>query len=105
MDGGEWEKGPVRIDKGDFRDAYSNWMRSRRYDGSELNEVEFGIRMKRLCPSLEVKQIQSRGRRSREYVLGDLSQCRQDFEDFLGNAVSWPVVQPLVIESGDEDDL
>lgn len=105
VDGGDWEKGAVRIDKGDFRDAYSNWMRSRRYDGSELNEVEFGIRMKRLCPSLEVKQIQSRGRRSREYVLGDLGQCRQDFEDFLGNTVSWPSVQPLVIESGEEDDL
>lgn len=104
VEGSAWEKGEVRIEKSEFRDAYSRWMRGRRFDGPELNEIEFGIRIKKVCQSIEIKQVQSRGRRSRFYVIPTLVSCRKDFEAFLGNHVAWPADQQIV-EEDEEDDL
>lgn len=104
VEGSAWEKGPVRIEKSEFRDAYSRWMRGRKFDGSELNEIEFGIRIKKVCQSIEIKQVQSRGKRSRFYAIPTLATCRKDFEAFLGNHVAWPADQHIV-EEDEEDDL
>lgn len=103
VDASEWEIGSVRIDKNDFRDGYSRWMRTRRFDGEEVTEIEFGIRMKRLCPSADTKQFRASGRRGRVYVLPPLDQCREDFEVFLGNKIAWPSHGPGEIVG--EDDL
>ena len=91
-DGGAaaWLSSAVRIDKGDFRDNYSAWLRSRRWQGEELSEIELGIRMKRLCPGVETKQIVRKGRKYRSYALPPLWRCRSYFEDFLGSRVLWP---------------
>ena len=105
VDAASWERGVFKIDKGDFRSSYSAYMRSKRYDGDELNEIEFGMRIKKMCESISVKQIRNARSRHRVYVLQDLKTCRDDFEKFLGNSVAWSADQQIVEYEDEEDDL
>lgn len=103
-----WAGGVVRIEKDEFRDNYVRWMRTRRYDGEEVNEREFGRRMMEMLP--EIKQIRpsSKGSvRPRFYVLPDLDAARRSFERYLGSELMWPEEDIRVIEAPDdeEDDL
>ena len=98
-----WWNGYVKIDKSELRDNYSRWMRGRRYDGEEVSEIEFGMRLKRLCPSAIGRQIMRSRRRLMVYSLPDLQSCRAEFEAFLGSKIGWQDIQQTVEE--DEDDL
>lgn len=105
VDAASWERGVFKIDKADFRSSYSAYMRSKRYDGDELNEIEFGMRIKKMCESISVKQIRKTRTRHRAYILQDLQRCRDDFEKFLGNSVAWSADQQIVEYEDEEDDL
>lgn len=98
-----WSERHVRIDKNEFRENYSRWMRSRRFDGEELSEIEFGMRLKALCPSAKGMQVRAGGRRYMVYSLPSLSACRFEFETFLGSSIPWPDNQQIVEQI--EDDL
>lgn len=105
IDGAVWMSRSVLIDKGEFRDNYSRWMRSRRYDGEEVSEIEFGLRMKKLLPSMEGRQIKRSGRRFMVYSIPFLEHCRKEFEQFLGSEIAWPDDQVNVELRHEEDDL
>lgn len=105
VDNAVWSVRGVRIDKQEFRDNYSVWMRPRRFDGEEVSEVEFGLRMKRLCPSAVGKQVRGGGKRYMVYELPSLPQCRAEFEDYIGSAIAWPDDQLFVEQIEEEDDL
>lgn len=85
-----WSRQGVVMDKADFRDSYSRWMRTRRYDGEEVSEIEFGKRIMRMLPSLKIERPRKDGGRARVYVLPDLEDCRKSFEGFIGSNVAWP---------------
>lgn len=99
-----WMSDNLAIDKHEFRDTYSRWMRSRRYDGEEVSEIEFGIRMKKICPSMVSKQVRRGTKRNMVYHVPFLEHCRKEFEIYLGSELAWPDDQ-LIVEQEDEDDL
>lgn len=89
IDGAVWGHRSVSIDCAEFRDNYSRWMRSRRYDGEEVSEIEFGIRLKKMCEKLTRRQARTNGRRMRIYWLPYLDECRKGFEAYLGSEIAW----------------
>lgn len=105
VDGAVWMSRAVGIEKNEFRDNYSRWMRSRRYDGEEVSEIEFGIRLRKMLPSMAGKQVKRGGRRFMIYELPFLEHCRKEFEQYLGSEIAWPDDQLNVELVNDEDDL
>lgn len=105
VDGAMWMAQAVTIDKNEFRDNYSRWMRSRRYDGEEVSEIEFGIRMRKMLPSLLTGRPRSSRGRVHIYKLSHLEACRKEFEQYLGSEIAWPDDQLNVELLPDEDDL
>lgn len=100
IDGAVWGSRPVRISCSEFRDNYSRWMRTRRFDGDELSEIEFGFRIKKMCPEIDRKQVKAGGSRSRIYILPYLSTCRKDFEQFIGSDIHWS--NDEIVEEADD---
>lgn len=80
----------VRVNKDDFREGYSRWMRNRRYDGEEVSESEFTKRMKHMIPGMEIRRARADGSREHYFVLPDLDACRRAFEGVLGSELVWP---------------
>ena len=102
----EWQHGIVRIEKDEFRDAYCRWMRTRRYDGEEVNEREFGKRLIEMLPEILQSRPRVGGKQVPHYVLPDLQACRSSFERYLGSELIWPEEDiRLVAEPDEEDDL
>lgn len=98
----EWARDVVRIEKTDFRDAYSRWMRTRRYDGEEVDESEFGRRIMDMLPEIQQTRPRVNGKPVRHYVLPDLDACRRSFERYMGSELVWPE-EEMNVEP--EDDL
>lgn len=105
VDGAVWMAQSVTIESTEFRDNYSRWMRSRRYDGEEVSEIEFGVRMKKLLPAMVRRQSRCKGRRSWVYQLPFIEHCRKEFEQYLGSEIAWPDDQLNVELRPEEDDL
>lgn len=103
VDNAIWSMRSVQIDKGEFRENYSRWMRGRRYDGEEVSEIEFGQRLKRLCPSAAGKQVRNGKSRTMAYYLPALWQAREEFEKYLGSDIPWP--EDDAVEEIEVDDL
>lgn len=102
--GADWVRDPIAVDRGEFRDAYVRWLRTRRFDGEELRDWELGQRLKLILPEIRSMQRSAAGSRSRVYIIPTLAQCRRSFEDWLGSALDWPEVESS--ESEEEyDDL
>lgn len=85
-----WHDEAIEIEKDGFRDAYSQWLRRRRYDGAELSEVAFTKRLKTLLPQLSSKRLRSSGRNGHFFVFPDLHVCREQFDRFIGAEIDWP---------------
>jgi hypothetical protein len=85
-----WARDRVRMTTDDFRDAYVGWMRTRRFDGQEVGEIEFGRRIARMTGNLEKKRLRIGNAREYVYVLPPLDVCRELFEQFIGSKVQWP---------------
>ena len=100
----DWVFDAISVDRNEFRDAYSRWMRSRRFDGEELREFEIGRRMKVLLPEITTIQRREGGSRARTYILPSLGDCRQAFEQWIGSELEWPDVDSCESES-EYDDL
>ncbi len=99
-----WVVDPIAVDRGDLRDSYSRWLRSRRFDGEELRDWEIGKRLQNLVPSLRSSRKNVGGDRPRVYVLPTLPECRETFEQWLGSAIEWPEVESSSSET-EYDDL
>lgn len=101
-----WQREALRIEKNEFRDSYTRWMRFRRFDGDEANAIEFSLRIKKMCPSIVGKQVRiGRGTRRMYYEIPNLAVCRHEFETFIGSVIIWPDDQQNVEEIIEEDDL
>lgn len=105
IENSEWVRGRIKIDKHDLRQLYSIWMRTRRYDGEEVSEMEFGKRMKAMIPSLAVARPRAGGGRIHVFVLPDLMVCREGFEQMIGSRLAWPEDQLQVADDDDDDDV
>lgn len=104
----DWVFDTISVDRNDFRDAYSRWLRSRRYDGDELRDWEIGQRLRKMLPSLaSVQKRAEGGARPRVHVIPTLRRCREEFERWLGSELEWPEVESSenVSEFDDLDDL
>lgn len=101
IDGAVWGSQTVKIACAEFRDNYSRFMRSRRYDGDELGEIEFGIRIKKMCPDIDRKQVKSGGRNLRMYVIPFLDKCRRGFEEYIGSELMWQTDTEFTEEADD----
>lgn len=101
-----WLKNTLRIEKSELRDNYRHWLRTRRYDGEEVGETEFGKRMHAMVPNLTIVRTRAGGSRARAYSIPNLIDCRRSFEAMIGSQLSWPEDQ-LSVELVDEveDDL
>ncbi len=89
----DWVLDSIAVDRNELREAYSRWMRSRRYDGEELRDWEFGQRLGKLV-SLGTFQKRSKdGKRPRAYLLPSLNDCRDHFEQWIGSELEWPEVE------------
>lgn len=99
-----WLKNAVQIEKTELRENYARWLRTRRYDGEEVGEVDFSKRLRHLLPEITVTRPRSSAGRMQMYVVPPLQDARTSFEDAIGSIVDWPEDQP-VVENVDGDDL
>lgn len=96
-----WIAGYIRVDRNDLRENYSRWMRTRRFDGEEVSEIEFTKRLQEMVPQLAQARPGTGTGRTRVYVLPDLDVCRRGFEQMLGSELLWPEAQ---LDEADDDD-
>lgn len=101
----QWLRESVRIEKSEFRDGYSRWMRNRRYDGEEISEIEFTKRMMHMLPGITQARPRAGSGRIHMYVLPDLNECRTSFEQMLGSELTWPEDQMKTEIIEEIDDL
>ncbi|PZR89776.1 MAG: hypothetical protein DI537_20445 [Stutzerimonas stutzeri] len=97
-EGADWAKGPIAVDRTDFRDGYTRWLKTRRFDGEELDSAEVGLRMKVLVPSLSSVKKNVGGSRPRFYILPSLPECRLNFETWIGSVLEWPEIESALSE-------
>ena len=101
----QWLRETIRIEKNEFREGYSRWMRGRRYDGEEISEIEFTKRMKHMLPELLEARPRAGSDRLRVFVVPDLQTSRTSFEMMIGSELVWPEDQLEVEQDApDEDD-
>jgi hypothetical protein len=106
---GNWPVEPVMVERDDFRDAYKGFMRSRRYDGDELQPQEIGRRITALLPSIDTRRKRIDGKAVYHYILPHLDQCRREFERYLQSELMWdtidthPVEDEHIPEESDDD--
>ncbi len=86
----QWAFSSVNVDKIEFRDGYSRWLHSRRFDGQELNSIEFSRRLRLMLSSLAVSRPRDGIRRSNTFVIPSLGTARAEFEQMLGSQLIWP---------------
>jgi hypothetical protein len=104
--GKTWAGGVMRVFKEDLRTSYGRWMRTRRYDGEEVGEVEFTKRLRAMVPALEITRARSGGVRHWFFVFPDLGACRDGFCEMLGSTLIWPDLEDASTQEIElEDDL
>lgn len=86
---GDWWREGISVDKTEFREAYSKWMRARRFDGEELRDFEIGKHLANMMPEIVVTRPRVNGSRVRSYKFPVLRNCRVSFEAWLGSEVLW----------------
>lgn len=101
----QWLRGAVRMEKNEFREAYSRWLRTRRYDGEEVSEMEFSKRIKSMVPQIGIARPSGGGSRLRAFVLPSLQDCRTGFETYIGSELAWPDEDIAFIDMPDDLDL
>ncbi|SIQ58088.1 Primase C terminal 2 (PriCT-2) [Rhizobium sp. RU20A] len=93
----DWFDSPLRIEKGDLRSVYANWLHRRHWQGSEANDTAFSKRLLTLVPSTEVGRTRSAGDRLRFFIVPPLPVCRAEFEAWLGSPIHWQEsIQPAI---------
>ncbi len=107
---GDWTAETVAVDRDDFRDNYSRWLRKRRFDGEELAYIQFGHRLRLMLPSLTGQQPRKDGTRIRTYVFPDLETCRKEFSKWMQSELKWlngPIIEhePDTDDDDDQDDF
>lgn len=102
--GDAWRHRGLRIDREEMREAYSRWLRTRRYDGEEWTSSAIGKVWKELLPSLESRQRRADGAMTRFYIIPKLNLARREFEKFIGSAIPWDEGEQFVDEDEEDDE-
>lgn len=84
-----WDEGPLSAPRDGLRGKYREWLKDRRFDGTALDQREFGKRLRVLCPDVKAGRLGARGTRTRIDTFPPLSDCRRSFEGVLGLHVDW----------------
>lgn len=85
----EWADEPHRIPCDAMRDDYARWLRGRRFDGEQLDERQFGARLRLLVPTMESLRPGGSPRPPRQYVVPGITEARNYFCEWLGGNVDW----------------
>lgn len=103
---GQWLTEPVMVDRDEFRQAYSEWMRRQRYNGEELVKFMIGKRMREILPQIEDRRRREGAKQVWTYVFPKLSECRRAFERYMNSHLVWEdISQPVDDIEDDYDDL
>lgn len=89
---GDWEAGPVKVEKGHVRGRYEVFCRENRNQGDPVNPVQFGHKLKAMFPDLTDYRPHSAREdadRPRMYIFPPLAECRNAFEKHLSAPVDW----------------
>ncbi len=92
--GAPWANRAIVVGRDELREAYSRWLRTRRFDGEEWSAADIGREWKKMLPDLTIRQRRSDGGVKRHYVIPKLSTARKAFERFLGSSINWIDYQP-----------
>lgn len=102
----DWNTEAIVVDRDDFRNVYSAWMRHQRYDGSELVKFMIGKRLRELCPQIEDRRRRDGAKQIWTYVIPSLPQCRAEFSKFMNSEIKWETTDaPEIVLEDDYDDL
>lgn len=101
---GVWLKEPIVVDCVELQEAYGRWMRTRRFDGDELQDFEIGKHLRGLLPSCRISKPRRDGKQVRSYIFPDLNEARSEFEAWIGSQLNWPEEEEIV-EEPEYDDL
>lgn len=69
---------PNSISTNRVRSDYKNWCQQEELDAE--NSTQFGIRLRKLLPSVEKKQVRKNSSRQYEYLLPNLEETRSEFQ-------------------------
>lgn len=102
----DWNTEAIVVDRDDFRNVYSAWMRHQRYDGSELVKFMIGKRLRELCPQIEDRRRRDGSKQIWTYVIPSLPQCRLEFSKFMNSEIKWESTDaPEIVLEENFDDL
>jgi hypothetical protein len=90
----DWEAEPLLITRDALRARYLKWLEGRRFDGMPVEERVFGKQLREMVPTIEDRRTRSKGndRRSRQYALPCLIECRAAFDQWIGSPMDWDAV-------------
>lgn len=84
------EEWPDRLGKKDSRDAFKKYVEERNIRSRIPSQIGFGMRLKRIMPSLDANQrISSEGKQFGAYIFPPLEKARKEFEKFLNQKIDW----------------
>jgi len=91
----DWATGPQTMGRDALRGQYVEWAKGRRFDGEAVDERRFGRLLRDMLPVLEDRRPWTRdgAPRVRQYLLPDLSTCREAFATWLRSPVDWDSAQ------------
>ena len=94
-DGEAWANAGQSIGRDALRWQYTEWMKGRRFDGEPLGERAFGSRLRSMLPGLDDRRpwAKAGAQRLRHYVLPPLTECRTQFDAWIGCSFGWECSQ------------
>lgn len=104
IDQDEWEKNVMVVDKQRLRAHYANWMHGRRYSGEVLSDNAFTKRLQVMAPRVDVTRRRIGGSRANVFIIPNLHECREGFQNYLGSTFAWPAIPQFVEHVDDKDD-
>lgn len=84
-----WDESGTAIKCDTLRQSYSAWISENQFQGEKLSQVQFGHRLKAMCPDITRTRPRTSDGRQWEYQLPDLRACKLAFEDWVGSPLQW----------------
>lgn len=101
-----WHEDRVMVNRDEFREAYSRWMRARRHDGNELRHFEIGRKLTELTGGKADKaRPRIDGQQQGVYIVPRLEESRRAFERWLGSELVWEDLPPPTSDNDHNDDF
>ena len=82
-----WNEAPVSMPCQELRSDYEIWIAKHRYEGDPINPSQFGEKVHKFIPGLEIIRPIINGSRPRSYTIPVLEACREKFSREMGGHV------------------